>query len=124
MLEDIRTWLIAAPRSVTSTIRINVQPDLPDTVVTLTDTGGYGLETEGALDNPTFQVRCRGPSQVVARDTAFLIDGFLLDQGEPFSVGDTWVLVISRSGGRPSYLITDEGGRTTYTCNYIAKSER
>lgn len=92
--------------------------------MTLTDTGGFGLETEDAFDNPTFQVRCRGPSQVVARDAAFLIDGFLLGEREPFFVGDTWVLAISRSGGRPSYLITDERGRTTYTCNYIAKSER
>lgn len=124
LLEDIATWLKAVPRSVTTAIQYNAQPDKPDSVITLGDTGGFGVETEDAFDNPTVQVRCRGPSMVIARDLAFQIDGLFLDGERPFSVGGTRVLGFRRLGGRPSYLATDERGRTTYTCNYVAKSER
>lgn len=125
-LEDIRTWLAASPQSVTEPISLNVQPDTPDTVITLRDTGGFALEVEDAFDNPTVQIRCRGPTNDAdnPRDLAFRIDGLLLNAVRPFSIGSTRVIHISRLGGRPSYLETDEGRRTTYVANYTLKSVR
>lgn len=125
-LEEIRAWLAATPQSVTEAIALNVQPNTPDTVITLTDTGGFGLEVEDAFDNPTIQVRCRGPTNDAdnPRDLAFRIDGLLLDKSRPFSIGATRVISLSRLGGRPSYLDTDEGRRTTYVANYTLKSVR
>lgn len=124
LLEENGAWLQAAPRSVTTPIRYNAMPDTPDSVIVIADTGGFGLEVEDAFDNPTFQVRCRGPSALTTRDLAFRIDGFFLNQGGPFLVGLTYVLGFARYGGRPSYLTTDERGRTVYTANYTAKSKR
>lgn len=115
---------MASPRSVTTPITLNVLPDMPNAVITIGDTGGFGTETEDAFDNPTFQVRCRGPSALETRDLAFELDGFLLGNGRPFSIGTTYVLQVTRVGGRPSYLATDERGRTLYTSNYTITSER
>lgn len=122
-MEDIAAWLKVAPRSVATPIRYNAQPDRPDAVITIGDTGGYGTETEDGFDNPTFQVRCRGPSMLDARDTSFYLDDLFLSEGS-FLIGNTYVLKIERVGGRPAYLATDERGRTTYTANYSIKSER
>lgn len=124
-IEDLSAWLKAAPRSVTEPINLGLMQDHPATVVALTDYGGFGLTVEEAFDNPTFQVRCRGPGTLEARNLAHRIDGLLLDAARPFSLSGAWVLGLTRAGGAPAFLSVSEGkGWVTYVCNYRMEIRR
>lgn len=124
LLEEVKAWLQAAPRSVVEPITLDAQPADPNTLVTLSDSGGLALEADYGIDNPTVQVRCRGPTATIARNLAFRVDALLLDQEGGFLMGATRVVGIGRLGGRPAVLDVDERGRTTYVCNYWIKSKR
>lgn len=117
-IEDLSTWLKAAPRSVTTPIRLIVQPENPDTVITIADYGGYPLEVEDVIDVPSFQVRCRSDVPITARNLAQQIDGFFLNTTRPFMLGTSRVIDFGRVGGAPSFDDTDDRGRTDYLCNY------
>lgn len=121
-IEEVAAWLHG--QGVTETISLNIQPDKPDAVVTLADTGGFGLETSTLIDTPTVQVRCRGPSSPGTRDLAQRIDALFLNQVGAFLVGSTRVLNAGRQGGPPAYLLTDEKGRTEYAATYYLRSAR
>lgn len=128
-IEDLSTWLKASPRSITTPIRLTMLPDTPDTVIALSDYGGYPLEIEEAFDVPTFQARCRGVTAVVARDLAHQIDQVMLESVyRPFTLGSGGgakrVIDVGRVGGAPAYLATDDRGRTEYVCNYFLRIER
>lgn len=123
-IEDLRDWLRASPNSVTENIALLSMPPTPATVVVISDTGGFGTEIEDAFDNPTFQVRCRGPGPLIARDLAHRIDGLLLNQRESFSLDGVRVLMIGRTGGAPSFLDRADNDWVTYSTNYFAKLER
>jgi hypothetical protein len=130
-IEDLSAWLRTAPRSVTTPIRLVVLPDMPDQVVVLSDYGGYAAEVEEAIDAPSVQVRCRAASAQGARDQAHAIDLLLLPRDAPsrrmtLNPGPNAYVVVDagRVGGPPSYLATDERGRTEYICNYWFKVER
>lgn len=123
-LEDLRAWLAAEPQGVAAPVHYNRMPDKPSLVVVLTDTGGFGMSVEQAMDAPTVQVRCRAPAGNPARDLAFLVDGLLVDSERPLLIGETYVIDVSRVGGRPAYLEQSDKGETVYTCNYRFESER
>jgi hypothetical protein len=123
-VEDLGAWLKASPRSITTPIRNIVMPDTPDTVIVLSDYGGYPLENEDALDVPTFQVRARSEQPVVARDLIQQVDRYLVDSQRPFLLGSQHVITVGRVGGAPGYLETDDRNRTIYVCNYWLRIER
>lgn len=121
-LEDLSAWLKAAPRNITTPIRLKTLPETPDVVVVLTATGGYPLEIEDSYDVPTFQVRTRGLTAIQARDLAYQLDAAIIDAVPPFTlgVGGNAKRVIDRGrvGGPPADDVTDERGRSECVCNY------
>ena len=120
-LEDLKAWLFAG--GLAGQVELNSMPDKPDSVVILADTGGYGLEVEDAIDNPTVQVRCRGWPPAV-RDLAHQVDRLMIGSARPFALGGQHVTDVGRVGGPPAFMEQDDRGRTTYTCNYRLGMER
>lgn len=124
LLSGYSAWLKAL--GVAEPIRLDSMPDKPDEVVVLTATGGFGLQVEGAIDNPTVQVRTRAPKDQGARAEALShrIDGLILDAEYPTRIGGKHVTEADRVGGAPAFLRKDDAGRTEYVCNYRMQTER
>lgn len=123
-LGGLSAWLKQAPRSFTEPVTLNAMPDMPDTVVTLTATGGFGEEVEGLFDAATVQVRARAPTGSSAETLAHRLDRFFMDAPVPTSIGGSHVYAMGRVGGPPSFLRRDDRGRTEYVANYWLKIQR
>ncbi len=123
-LEDLKAWLQAAPRSVTTPIALGMdnQPEDPTNHYTLHETGRIGLSTEDVFDEPTFQCLTRGSSGVVARDLAEAFDNLMLSS-VLFDLNGKRVLEIRNLSG-PVNLGTDERNRTEFSANYRIKLAR
>jgi hypothetical protein len=119
----IRRWL--EPR-ITSGAKIYVDR-IPATgrMIYLSRSPGIGLEMEGLIDNPRFNVQCRGAENNFedAEAIAVDVDSVVLELG---SVG--WELdgvrvdYMDRTGGDPQELtVADSSSRFAFSCNYYAK---
>lgn len=100
-------------------------PKMPDRVAVVTTIPGVGESLEGAADTPGFQLLIRGlqdPTHVdaSAEQDALTADRLIRFAPLPGWAGDTWLLPVSRSGGRPSPIPQmDTGDRLTFTCTYL-----
>jgi hypothetical protein len=98
----------------------------PYQLVLLTVGAGAGFDVEGIFDQPAVQVRTVGAQQDynsgerLARDLDKAM--FALGPSSTLTNGKR-VLTVSRTGGGPSLLLKDDGGRYHFTCNYIWEVE-
>lgn len=104
----------------------DIPPD-PGAVVVVTWLTGAGLDAEGMLTQPGFQLRIIGPqgNRDAARELAERIDTLLvLSFGAwPAFVGGRYVVGVRRAGGEPAQDRKDNANRAHYVCTYIATVE-
>jgi hypothetical protein len=98
-----------------------VQDLSPNMMVIITLTPGAGLDMEEVFDRPGFQIRSIGPQQDygAAEKLAQDIDRALVALDQSQSINGKWTLSVVRSGGSPALLLSDDGDRYHFTCNYI-----
>jgi hypothetical protein len=88
----------------------------------LTETGGFGLMSERALDRPTFQVMTQGAGGETALQMAYRLDSALIDAVPPLSMGEgssaMHVVDIGRVGGPPAYVGRDDRNHVVYSASY------
>lgn len=116
---DLRTWLnTLVPNKYLQGPGI---PDVAGQYVLVTGLSGPGFDAEQAIDRPGFQLRVAGPTlrPDVAETLAFALDSAIVNTPYPTNIGNTRVILISRSGGVPAALETDAEDRTVYVCSYI-----
>lgn len=100
-------------------------PEMPDRVGVVTTVGGVGESMDGIADTPGFQLLIRGwqdPESVddSAEHAALAADRLIRTADLPKLVDGTWLLPISRSGGRPAPLPDeDDADRVIFTCTYL-----
>lgn len=100
-------------------------PETPDVIAVVTTIGGVGEDMEGLRDTPGFQLLIRGRQDAesvddTAEQLALRADRLIRFASLPALVADTWLLPVSRSGGRPVLLPQeDDGDRITFTCTYL-----
>jgi hypothetical protein len=104
--------------------------EMPDKLITLTMLPGLGFAAEGALDQPSFQVRCRGDQndQSSAENIAFQIDDAIFNAQYPVSSVDFSndydpplnIVLVTRLSGAPAPLGPPEepSFRYEYVCTY------
>jgi len=105
--------------------------EMPDRLITVTLLPGLGYAMEGAVDQPTFQVRVRSDQnnqasgEILAQD----IDFRILNAKFPVTLNfandlvsiDTKVSLVTRAAGSPAPLgPPDQAFRYDYTCTYRA----
>jgi Bacteriophage minor capsid protein len=99
-------------------------PSMPDRLITVTMLPGAGYDTdEGALDQPTFQIRCRSAQgdQTSAESDAFEIDKKIFGAPFPALVDGVRIVLVTRLAGAPAPLgPPDDGDRFDYVCTYRA----
>jgi hypothetical protein len=130
-VSDLKNWLVNS-KGVTTPISLgptNQPKEEPHNCYTIWETGRTGLETEDALDNPTFQCLTRGSTGAVAADLADTFDRLMLTSTN-FNLNGRYVLEIRNISG-PVNLGTDNYGgedsqqnRTEFSANYRIKLAR
>lgn len=103
----------------------DIGPD-PGAQVVVTWLPGAGFSLEQMLDTPAFQLRVIGPqgNPDAARELAERIDLELVGRDRwPGFMGDRYVVIVTRSGGRPEHDRTDAANRAHYVCTYLADVE-
>jgi hypothetical protein len=121
-LTDFQAWLVT--QGVTTPIAKGPdnQPEDPTNHYTIWETGRIGLETEDALDNPTFECLTRGATGTVAWELADSFDRLVMSRRN-FDLNGKRVLEIRNISG-PVNLGTDERNRTEFSANYRVKLAR
>lgn len=100
---------------------------MPDTgrVILITMQPGAGLEMEGILDNPAFNIQCRGAENNYedAEEISLEVDSIILNNGYlGFEMDGVIIQGIDRTGGAPQEIIvSDRANRFAFSCNYYAK---
>ena len=87
---------------------------------------GAGLQLEGMLSTPGFQVRTIGPqgNREAARELAERVDAELVLRDRwPAFIGGRYVVTVRRAGGEPAHDRNDTAGRAHYVCTYLADVE-
>lgn len=119
-----RLWGISAPFSYDGWPFDDARKAPPVAGYQLTISGGMGLTMEDVFDRPTFQILTRAQSGIIARDMALALDRIWIDALAPFDLGEYRVTRKGRTGGPPTYLLTDDRDRVLRTCNYWLEIER
>jgi hypothetical protein len=120
----LKKWL---EKYVTSGAKVYID-QMPDTgrVIFITMQPGPGLELEGLLDNPAFNIQCRGAERDYedAEAIALEVDSIILEYGHlGFEMSDVVVQMMDRTGGAPQQInIADRASRFAFSCNYYAKA--
>jgi hypothetical protein len=96
----------------------------PDALYALVGTTGLGLTVEESFDRPGFQVLTRAGGEIEARDLAHLMDSLIIDAPTPLEIGGYRVIDLTRFGGGPSSVGTDDKRRIYYSSNYTAEVQR
>jgi hypothetical protein len=99
--------------------------NLPDRVVLVVLTPGSNPVMENIIERPGLQVRCRGRQNVYedAEDLMWKVDHFLMESAFPMTFRGVYFLPPEYTGGTPSALPIDDGGRTVFVGNYILQCE-
>lgn len=100
------------------TIEVGVQPDKPDKVVTISDTGGLEPNPKWLLDYPTLQIMVRGVTSGYL-DTfveAKAIKDLLLGITSTDISGDRWISVTQN--GDLAFIGRDEDMRPIFAVNF------
>jgi hypothetical protein len=103
----------------------DVQDQVPDMMVVVTVGGGSGLDMEEVFDRPAIQIRSIGPQADYdgAEKLAYDLDRAMVAIDQSQSINGKWTLIVVRAGGAPSLLLSDDGDRYHFTCNYIWEVE-
>lgn len=101
-------------------------PDMPDRLALVYAVPGTGESHEGVLDTPGFQLRLRWDQNdpLGAEQAALMADRLIRWAPAPcWAPGGTWLVSVTRSGGRPTQLGTpvNDGDRSTFTCTYLTR---
>lgn len=102
------------------------EADIPGEHIIATGYGGPGEDTDGTMDNVSWQFRVIGKQNNYesAEDVAQRLDkGFLSWHSARMSEGGPWLAGIQRSGGAPAPLLRDDSDRTHFVCSYIFSVE-
>jgi hypothetical protein len=107
------------------TTNAQIQKIGPQSLVLLSVGSGSGLTTEGSFDRPFIEARCVGKQNDFegAEFLAKAVDRLLLDVGSPMTLGSTYTLYITRTGGGPQLAEYDTANRYHFACSYIAEAE-
>lgn len=99
-------------------------PSIPGSFILVTGYGGAGMDVDGLIDQPSFQLRAVGDqnSYQSAEDLAEAADFVFLSWFSK-KVGPVWVASIVRVGGAPSPLLVDDADRHHFVCSYTAAVE-
>jgi Bacteriophage minor capsid protein len=99
--------------------------NLPDRVVLVVLTPGVSPMMENIIERPGLQVRCRGKQNIYedAEDLMWKVDHILMVSAFPLTFQGVYFLPPEYSGGTPSALPIDDGGRTVFVGNYILQVE-
>lgn len=92
----------------------------PHNVVAVSISGGLGLETEGALDNPSVSALIRGANGGIAETNGQELDRLLLTTSAGFYIGDAYCLGFTRFGGPPAFIGKD--GSEKYPNRYLRQA--
>jgi len=123
----LESWLRA--RGLGPDVAVLDGPDIgpdPGTLLVVTWLPGAGLQLEGMLSTPAFQVRTIGPqgNRAAARELAERVDAELVLRDRwPGLVGGRYVVTVRRAGGEPAHDRNDAAGRAHYVCTYLADVE-
>lgn len=121
--QDIIGWLQGLGVAVPLYPGTQVIPQMPDRIAVVTPTSGPGQTLEGAADTIGFQLRIRGAQNNPgdAETLAYDADTRILTAACPTTVGPVRLVIVRRSGGRPTPLSAtpDTGGRTEMVCTYL-----
>lgn len=101
-------------------------PKDPGAMIVVTWLPGAGLDLEGTLQVPGFQLRTVGPqgNTPAARELAERVDTELVLRDRwPAFIGGRYVVQIRRAGGEPALDRRDAAGRAHYVCTYLADVE-
>lgn len=97
-------------------------PDIPWSYVLITRTGGAGHATDGTTDRVSYQFKSVGEQNQYdqAEQLAYELDKVVLGDGSSFymPVTNVYLVSVNRMGGGPSALMTDDGDRTHFVCDY------
>lgn len=119
--KDLRDWFVSAVSGIPGSM--DTLPETPNTVFSVSISGGLGLETEGALDRPSFTVLTRAANGAAAEEWAYALDEAWLNAGD-IEIGDYVVRGTDRLGGPPSYVGTDDMRRVVRSATYWCRIER
>lgn len=99
--------------------------NLPDRAVLIALSPGAGLMLSGTFEQPGLQVRVRGRQNVFsdAEDLMIKVDNILMNSQYPFMYQGVYFLPPDYTGGGPSALPIDDGGRTVFVGNYTLQVE-
>ena len=130
--QDLIEWFTEEARSTSVDISfsMNVLPEgQPNRSCAIRKSGGLGLELEGVLDKPTFELIVRGVNHRDAEALALALDGIWLDAPSTFYIGPTLVKGKERFGGEPTFFQEDPSEqfpeRMVYRCGpYWARIAR
>ncbi len=111
-------WDVATSRLPAVEFHASSEPAKPDAVVTCYDTGGWDPAVNMLLDEPTVEVRVRGPREGYqeAYAVALWVRDALHAYG-PASVGGTRYLAI-QAVGEPTSLGYDNSRRPSFSLNF------
>lgn len=106
--------------TVATDIFVGFLPSSPDTLTVVYSTGGPPPDARLGYDNPTFQVRTRGPNPRAAYDRAAAAYA-LLHGLHDITLGSTLLIDCIALQSSPVSIGRDEDGRFEYTQNYRAR---
>ena len=118
-MSDLETWLNA--NGVTGVLA-NWMPTSPDQLCVVSISPGGPPTLDGHLETNLLHVRCRDTTDAQAEADATAVHTLICEQKGSVQMGATWVVSIEPQSGGPTFLLKDEGGRTTYMATYVVTS--
>lgn len=96
---------------------LSVEPDSPDTCITLIDTGGFDPDVNSSYQRPTFQIRVRDKANQYERAYSTMRSILNILHGNRFTVGSTIYVFIQQ--GDIFDLGRDAKNRVILTSNMV-----
>lgn len=119
--KELRNWFVSQVSGIPGSM--DGLPDDPNRAFSVSISGGLGLETEGALDKPSFTLLTRGVNGADAEDYAYQLDQAWLNATE-ITIGGYVVKGTDRLSGPPSYVATDDFRRVVRAATYWCRIAR
>jgi hypothetical protein len=113
LIDEIRTYLTS--KGFSETITLAEAPPVPDTLLSIFDTGGYPPDLDIPFSNPTIMFHLRSKEYSTAIDLAWRVYN-LFNRKSMFQMGAVYVLT-STSLQPPIPLGKDDAGREIISVN-------
>ena len=118
-IADLETWLNA--NGVTDVLA-NWMPTSPDRLCVVSLSPGGPPTLDGHLETNLLHGRCRTPTDAQAEADAIAVHTLITSLTGSVQMGATRVASVEPQSGGPTFLLKDEGNRTTYMATYIVTS--